>query len=67
MVINPAEDRAYLVKGWHPTNGFALFPLMGPLTNILLSTGNLVPYEPLFYITLSSSQSNQTLHCRNRP
>ena len=60
MMLTPAPDSAYLVEGWHPTNGFVLFPLMGPITNILLNTGSVVPYRPSFYISLSSSQSKQT-------
>ena len=51
-----------MAPGWHPTNGFQLFPLRGPVTNVPLtrSHGVAVPYRPYFYIGLTSIGSNQT-------
>ena len=31
MMLCPAAEQSYLVPNWHPTNGFVLFPLMGPI------------------------------------
>jgi len=53
----------YLVKDWHPTNGFILFPLIGPITNVavkgLIGTKNL-PYVPYFHITVWPVSTNKS-------
>jgi len=60
MVLDPATNRAYLAKGWAPSNGFALFPLTGPITNIPLEGGNSAPYRPVFYISLLPQNHDET-------
>jgi hypothetical protein len=60
--LEPAVECRYLVTGWHPTNGFVLFPLDGAISNVPLdSSGNKsVPYIPYFHIIVTSVKSNET-------
>jgi len=62
MLLSPAADEAYLVSNWHPTNGFVLFPLMGPIADIPLigRPTKVVPYRPYFYIVTSAVDVSHT-------
>ena len=53
MFLSPAQDNAYLVDGWHPTNGLVLFPIMGDIASVPLTSGVTVPYWCAFYITIA--------------
>jgi hypothetical protein len=53
MKLDDAVGRQYLAPRWHPTNGFALFPLMASaITNVPLGSvdGPRVPYVACFHI-----------------
>ena len=64
MALYKASDEAYLVPGWHPTNGFVLSPLsvLGNIANVPLDRNgkNWVPYVAYFYIVATPMATNQT-------
>jgi len=65
MQLYQASEEAYLIPGWHPTNGFILFPLGnvgGSITNVPLDRPGepQVPYVASFYIVTSSLEPKQT-------
>ena len=60
------SDWDYLVRGWHPTNGFVLAPLLsasGSITNIPIDpAGNKrVPYVGYFHILVAPVATNRTM------
>jgi hypothetical protein len=62
MDLSPAAQFSYLVPNWHPTNGFVLFPLIGPITNVPLSgqPPASVPYKACFNIATTSMNGSNT-------
>jgi hypothetical protein len=62
MMLCPAAEQSYLVPNWHPTNGFVLFPLMGPIASVpLQGRAQLsVPYTAYFYLTTTPVDSSHT-------
>lgn len=51
-----------IAPNWHPTNGFQLQPLQGPITNVPLDRAQTkwVPYVAFFYISTAPVNTNQT-------
>lgn len=62
MKLYSATEQSYLVPNWHPTNGFVLFPLIGPIANVPLRgrTQISVPYRACFNITTKAIDSTNT-------
>ena len=61
MDLTPAAG-SYIGSNWHVTNGFVLFPLLGPIASVPLRgrTQVSVPYTACFNITTSSVDSSHT-------
>ena len=60
------SDWDYLVRGWHPTNGFVLAPLLsasGSITNISIDRAGKkrVPYVGYFHILVAPVTTNRTI------
>jgi len=61
-VLDRAAESAYLVPGWHATNGLVLFSIDQTITNIQLNdpAGTWVPYVAYFHIELQPAGSGIT-------
>ena len=60
------SDWAYIVRGWHPTNGFVLAPILnasGSITNVPIDRAGKkrVPYVGYFHILVAPVATNQTV------
>ena len=62
MILYPALSESYLVPNWHPTNGYVLFPILGPIASVPLQGTKqvFVPYVAYFYIATFPVDSNRT-------